>query len=190
MKIVRTVCKNLFLILVSFISVFPFYWMIVGMTNESKDITMGKLTFGNAFLTNVTNAFEKADLWRAFFNSAQLAIVITFFSLLICSVAGYAFVVFPSRGKEILFMVLVASMMVPFATKLIPMFRMFSNMKLLNTFFNLFLPAEHGELSEGDDRGGACGRVQRVSDFCAHLCADDEVDVCGGRDLCLYGELE
>ncbi len=141
MKIVRNVYKNLFLILVSFISVFPFYWMIVGMTNESKDITMGKLTFGSAFFTNVTNAFEKADLWHAFFNSAQLAIVITFFSLLICSVAGYAFVVFPSRGKEILFMVLVASMMVPFATKLIPMFRMFSSMKLLNTFWAIILPA-------------------------------------------------
>ena len=38
-------------------------------------------------------------------------------------------------------MVLIASMMVPFATKLIPMFRMFSNMGLLNSFWAIILPA-------------------------------------------------
>ncbi len=141
MRAVRSFLKDLFLMLISFISIFPFYWMIVGMTNDSKDITMGKLTFGSSLGTNIANAFEKANLWRAFLNSAVLAVTITLFSLLFCSVAGYAFVIFRDRAKEILFMVLIASMMVPFATKLIPMFRMFSNMGLLNSFWAIILPA-------------------------------------------------
>ena len=141
MRAVRSFLKNLFLMLISFISIFPFYWMIVGMTNDSKDITMGKLTFGSSLWTNIANAFEKASLWRAFLNSAVLAVTITLLSLLFCSVAGYAFVIFRDRAKEILFMVLIASMMVPFATKLIPMFRMFSNMGLLNSFWAIILPA-------------------------------------------------
>ena len=115
--------------------------MLVGATNDSKDITMGKLTFGSSLVKNITNAFDKADLWQAFFNSAVLAIIITALSLLICSIAGYAFVIYPSRGKEILFMVLIASVMVPFAAKIIPMFRMFSDMKLLNSFWAIILPA-------------------------------------------------
>lgn len=129
------------MILVSFISVFPFYWMIVGATNDSKDITMGKLTMGNSLAKNVTNAFKNANLVQAFGNSAFLAVVITILSLLICSAAGYAFVIYPSRGKEILFMALIASMMVPFAAKIIPMFRMFSEMGLLNNYSSIILPA-------------------------------------------------
>lgn len=133
--------KHIFLLLASFISVFPFYWMIVSATNDSKDITMGKLTFGSSLIKNVTNAFENANLFQAFGNSAFLAIVITILSLLICSIAGYAFVIYPSKGKEILFLALIASMMVPFAAKIIPMFRMFSKMGLLNSFWSIILPA-------------------------------------------------
>ncbi len=133
--------KNIFLTLVSLLSVFPFIWMIVGATNDSKDITMGKLTFGSSFIKNVTNAFEHANLWRAFLNSANLAIIITIVSLIICSIAGYAFVVYPSKGKDILFLALIASMMVPFAAKIIPMFRMFAEMKLLNNNLAIILPA-------------------------------------------------
>lgn len=49
--------KHVFLMTLSLLCVFPFYWMIVGMTNSSADITMGKLTFGNKLAENVTNAF-------------------------------------------------------------------------------------------------------------------------------------
>lgn len=133
--------KNLFLMLISIISIFPFYWMIAGATNDSKDITMGKLTFGTSLMKNISNAFAKADLWDAFFNSALLAVVITALSLLICSVAGYAFVMYQSCRKEILFMALVASMMVPFAAKIIPMFRMFARLNLLNSYWAIILPA-------------------------------------------------
>lgn len=141
MRKFRGIFKHIFLIVASLISVFPFYWMIVGATNDSKDITMGKLTFGSSLMKNVNNAFETADIMHAFGNSAYLAIVITVLSLLICSVAGYAFVIFPGRGKEILFMALIASMMVPFAAKIIPMFRMFAEMGLLNKFSAIILPA-------------------------------------------------
>jgi lactose/L-arabinose transport system permease protein len=137
----NTIFKNAFLMIVSFISVFPFLWMIIGATNDSKDITMGKLTFGSSLIKNVTNAFEHADLFRAFLNSTQLAVIITFVSLFLCSLAGYAFVIHEGRGKDILFLALIASMMVPFAAKIIPMFRMFADLKLLNNYLSIILPA-------------------------------------------------
>lgn len=133
--------KHVFLIIASFLSIFPFYWMIVSATNDSKDITMGKLSFGHSLVKNVTNAFQNANIWGALKNSAILAIVVVALSLVICSLAGYAFVIYPSKGKNILFMALVASMMVPFAAKIIPMFRMFSGMGLLNNYWSIILPA-------------------------------------------------
>lgn len=141
MNKVSTIFKHIFLIIVSFISIFPFYWMIVSATNDSKSITMGKLSFGSSLMKNIKNAFESADLLGAFLNSTILAVIIVVVSLIICSLAGYAFVIHPSKGKDILFLVLIASMMVPFAAKIIPMFRMFSDMKLLNSYWAIILPA-------------------------------------------------
>lgn len=140
-KKIKNILKHILMITISFISIFPFIWMVISVTNESKDITMGKYTFGNALFSNIHNAFQTADLGRAFLNSSYLAIVITIISILVCSIAGYAFVVYPSRKKEIVFTVLIASMMVPFASRIIPMFRMFSNFGLLNTYWSIILPA-------------------------------------------------
>ena len=141
MRMAGKILKHGFLIIASFVSIFPFYWMIVSATNDSVDITMGKLSFGSSLMKNITNAFGRGNMWQAFANSLLLAVMVTVLSLLICSIAGYAFVIFPSRGKEILFMVLIASMMVPFAAKIIPMFRLFSKMGLLNSFWAIILPA-------------------------------------------------
>ena len=141
MRMAGKILKHGFLIIASFVSIFPFYWMIVSATNDSVDITMGKLSFGSSLMKNITNAFGRGNMWQAFANSLLTRYLRVVLSLLICSIAGYAFVIFPSRGKEILFMVLIASMMVPFAAKIIPMFRLFSKMGLLNSFWAIILPA-------------------------------------------------
>lgn len=133
--------KYLVLIIMSLFSVFPFYWMIVSATNSTADITKGKLTVGNYLVENVQNAFTQSDLSTALLNSTMLALSITAISLVISSVAGYAFVIYESKAKNILFGAIVASMMVPFAAKLIPMFRMFSDLKLVNSYMSILLPA-------------------------------------------------
>ncbi len=131
----------LFLLTASLFSIFPFYWMVVSATNTSKDITMGKLTLGVHLLENVRNAFSHSTIWLSFVNSTLLALIITFVSLLLCGIAGYAFVVFPNRKRDILFTILIASMMVPFAVKIIPMFRFFSQLQLINNYWAIILPA-------------------------------------------------
>ncbi len=140
-RIVSTLIKHLFLIATSLICVFPFLWMLISMTNKSADIAMGKLSIGTHLIDNLTNAFRTADLGRAFANSLFLSTMITVASIVICSAAGYAFVVYRSRRTEPVFMILITSMMVPFAAKVIPMYRMFAQMKLLNSYWCIFLPA-------------------------------------------------
>lgn len=82
------ILKHGFLIIASFVSIFPFYWMIVSATNDSVDITMGKLSFGSSLMKNITNAFGRGNMWQAFANSLLLAVMVTVLSLLICSIAG------------------------------------------------------------------------------------------------------
>ena len=47
--------QYLFLIVVSIVCVFPFLWMLIGATNKSMDITLGKMSLGNQFFNNLKN---------------------------------------------------------------------------------------------------------------------------------------
>lgn len=133
--------RHVFMIAISFVSVFPFLWMIISATNTSAQISMGKLTFGTNLLTNVSNAFASANIGRALLNSAFVSILITVCSIVVCSAAGYAFVLYKNKATEIIFMIIIASMMVPFAAKLIPLYRIFANLHLLNSYWAIILPA-------------------------------------------------
>ena len=85
------------MIVAAFISIFPFFWMIVSSTNTAADVIRGKATFGDALWTNIVDFFTQVDVPRIFWNSAFLAIVGTVLTLAISSLAGYGFEMFKSR---------------------------------------------------------------------------------------------
>ena len=75
------------------------------------------------------------------FNSFRNAIVITVIALLICSIAGYGFEIYHDKGKDLLMNILLLAMMLPFVAIMIPLFKMFSSWKLVNTWIALALPS-------------------------------------------------
>ncbi|MBP3040093.1 carbohydrate ABC transporter permease [Bacillaceae bacterium Marseille-Q3522] len=109
----------------SLLSIFPFIWMIISMTNKSVDITKGRLLPGSYFLENITNLFETVEIVPALVNSAIIAVATTVLALFLASLAGYGFEIFRSRGKEIVFNILLLSMMIPFAALMVPLYKMF-----------------------------------------------------------------
>ena len=136
----RLIPTYIFLIIVSFISVFPFYWMITAATNTSVEVARGKITFGLNALQNYKNLIAAQDLWRSLGNSFFYAIVQTVIALLICSLAGFGFELYHDKGKDRLFSILLLAMMVPQVATMIPLFKMMSKMHLLNTVWAFILP--------------------------------------------------
>ena len=92
-KILNAV-KYIFLTIVSFISVFPFFWMIVAATNESVEVTKGTLVPGTYFMENLKHLLA-SDLqyMSAFKNSIIIGVITTVLAMIVSSAAGYAFVV-------------------------------------------------------------------------------------------------
>lgn len=133
--------QYIFLSIAAILSIFPFIWIIIGTTNLSKDITMGKLTFGNQLAVNFNNLIQVGDVWLCLRNTAILSLIITTMSMLVCSLAGYGFVVFQSKLKDRFFSLILLSMMIPTSSLMVPLFRMFSRMHLLNTKLGVALPA-------------------------------------------------
>jgi lactose/L-arabinose transport system permease protein len=101
--------------------------MIVSATNKSVDVTRGRLLPGTHLWENFQNLIETVNLVPALVNSAKISIVTTVLSLLIASLAGYGFEIFRSKAKDVVFNILLLSMMIPFAALMVPLFRMFGS---------------------------------------------------------------
>ena len=139
-RLIRRGLVYLLLSIAAFISVFPFYWMVVGATNPSAEIIKGKATIGGSLLTNAATFFAQVDAPRIFFNSAFIAVVATALTLVISSLAGYGFEMFRSRVRERIFGLLLLLLSIPFAAMMVPLFVMFSQAKLVNTYVAVILP--------------------------------------------------
>lgn len=131
----------IFLIIICFGSVFPFYWMIMAATNKSADVISGKLTFGLYLIENIKSMLATVKMGQAFWNSLRTSVLQTVFSIIVCSAAGYGFQIYRDKKKDMLMGILLLSMMIPFASTMIPLFRMFSKAKLLNTTVGFILPS-------------------------------------------------
>lgn len=137
----KLVLEYIILILVSIISIFPLYYMFSGATNASIDIVRGRLIPGTYLIENFKTLIENQNLALAMYNSFRNAVLLTVFTMLICSIAGYGFEIYHDKGKDLLMIVLLTAMMLPFIAIMIPLFKMFSNWNMINSWGALVLPA-------------------------------------------------
>ena len=128
------------LIVVGFISAFPFYFVLVSATNTSIDIIRGRMFFGTNIIDNFQKLLAAIPFVMGFWNSTRNALVQVVGSLLICSMAGYGFAIYRSKAKDRLMSVLLLSMMIPFAAVMIPLFRLAISLRLLNTTAGIVMP--------------------------------------------------
>ena len=137
----KNVGIHIILIIASFISVFPLYWMIAAATNNSTDVLGGKLSLGTNFIQNLMKLTEMQNVSRAFCNSLFYSTILSVLSLFICSIAGYGFEIYHDKGKDILMSILLLAMMLPFVAIMIPLFKMISSWNLVNSWIAFVLPS-------------------------------------------------
>ena len=136
----RLIPTYIFLTIVSIFSVFPLYWMITAATNTSLEVAQGKIWFGSYLMENFHNLLKSQALFTAMGNSFLYATVQTVLCLFICSLAGYGFELYHDQAKDRLFAILLLGMMIPQVATIIPLFRLVSKAKLLNSVWGFILP--------------------------------------------------
>ena len=137
----RLIPAYIFLGIVSFISVFPFYWMISAATNNSFDVASGRILPGGELLVNLKNLLSSQDLGGAMGNSFLYATIQTILALFICSLAGFGFELYHDKKKDLVFTILLLAMMIPGVATMVPLFKMISSAGLLNSVWGFILPA-------------------------------------------------
>ena len=131
-KKIANALKYVFLGTLSFVSIFPFYWMLMAATNKSIDVTRGVLIPGSYFFENLKSVLASDLLYmNSYGNSVFIAVTTTVLAMIVSSAAGYAFVVYRSKTRDRIFDFIFASMMVPFAALMVPLFKLFSNFNKL-----------------------------------------------------------
>lgn len=130
------------LILTALIMLVPFYLMFVMSTLKTNEIYSFPpiLTFGSNLATNWKNMNESVNLLRAFGNSCKVTFSYVILSLLFCSMGGYAFSIYDFPGKNALFRILLATMMVPATAGMIPWFLLMSKLGWVNDLKALIIP--------------------------------------------------
>lgn len=143
MKLKKTIVSGfryLFLTVVAVISVFPIYFMFISTSNSSTDIVAGRLVPGKEFFANLKVLFANVSFGTDFLNTIKYALFGTVVSVIICSLAGYAFEVYHDKVKDRLMSVLLLSIMVPVAATLIPLYTLFGKLSLLSSTIGFVLP--------------------------------------------------
>jgi len=141
--IVQRILAYGLLALGGFVMVIPFLWMLSTSFKTLEQVFIWPPIFIPPALRwdNYVRMFELVDFGLYTWNTLKIALVVTFGQLLTSSMAGYAFARLRFPGRDTLFLIYLATMMIPGVVVLIPNFIVMRNLGLVNTHVGLMLPA-------------------------------------------------
>ena len=129
-----------FLVLLLLLSVVPFYLVMVNSTHSSFDIvTQLNLLPGNALAENYKTMQSHVNIWRGFANSLLIAIPYTILTGYFGAFVAYGFAKFNFRWKNTLFVIVLASMMIPSQVTVIGFYQLCLKLKMLNSYWPFVL---------------------------------------------------
>lgn len=112
----------LLLILGALLTIAPFYFMFVFATHTRGEIfnLPPPLWFGDNTAHNYDSLLSRTPFWRNLWNSLYIAVLSTVTTLFFCSLAGYGFAMYRFKGREPLFGVVLATLLIPQAINIVP----------------------------------------------------------------------
>jgi len=127
------------------LTLIPFIWMIFGAFKTSSEIIQVPPTFfpQNPTLDNFLNIFNdpRVPLLRFYWNSFFVTISVVLLTLFTSSLAGYIFAKYQFFGKNLLFLVILATIMIPFPVLMIPSYLILVQIGLIDSLWGLIIPS-------------------------------------------------
>lgn len=135
------------LIILGITWIFPLYWMATSSLKDDPQIyTVPPTLIPNpAYWNNFADAWTRLDFNRAAFNSIFLySVPVTIFTLVSSMLIAYGFAKIQWRGREPLFWVCIATMMLPWQVTMVPLFIIFKELGWINTYWPFVVPSLFG----------------------------------------------
>ena len=146
MKRIKVFFGYFVLCLVAFSMLYPFFAMVNLSFAQNADFFSNPENFIRLDLTldNYKNLFFELPVLKYFWNSLVVATVATFGQVIFSALAGYAFARFEFKYRDVIFLVVLVTMMIPPQVNIVPLFFMMRELHLIDTYQALILPAMFG----------------------------------------------
>ncbi len=132
----------------AFTTIYPFYWIIINSVKESNEILSNSFGFPKKIVwDNYINAFQNNDIAKSYYNSLIISGTTTVVVLFLSSMASFAMVRYEFKGKKILYMLFLGSLMIPAFSTIIPIFTLVAKLGLINKYSAVIIPQIVGNLS-------------------------------------------
>lgn len=135
-------------IILAFLVLFPLFFAITSSFRPLNDIFqyISPLSWKTFFPTNITfeafiSLFVERGFGRVVFNTFFVAIVTVFLGILFNSLAAFGFVFFRFKGKNVLFVVVLITFMIPFEVISIPLYKIVNSLGMIDSYYALIVPA-------------------------------------------------
>ena len=141
-ELVVTIVLHIVLVIGAIIALAPMAWMLSASVMPTGEATAYPPRFFPSRVTfsHYGQLFTRLDLGRYLLNSAFLAVTVTAISLVINSLAGYAFAKLRFRGRDRTFRLLSLGLVLPVQVAMLPLFLLMKQMHLVNTYWGVIIP--------------------------------------------------
>ncbi len=133
---------HLILLPLAIVMIIPLIWMVVTSfetLNETRRFPP-VLVPGSVRWQNYRDVLQQAPFARWFLNTLVVTVVVVIGNLIFCSLAGYAFARLKFFGRDVVFMLVLATLMIPFQVIMIPTFLIVRQLGLIDTLGALIVP--------------------------------------------------
>ena len=133
------------LALITFLSIFPFYWMFVVSSNTNAEISKSppSLIPGGRFLIVAEKVLSAEGVYfnTALMNTFIVGISVAVAQVIFSAFAGFAFAKLNFKGRKFFILFIVGTMMLPSQLGIIPLFILIKNLQMIDTLYALIVPA-------------------------------------------------
>ncbi|HDK28086.1 MAG TPA: carbohydrate ABC transporter permease [Candidatus Atribacteria bacterium] len=123
-----------------FYTIAPLVWLVISSLKTNGELMGAPLALPKTLqFQNYKNAFEVSGLGRLFLNSIIISITATILNVMVSSMASYAIARYVFKGKELIFTLISAGIMVPVSALMVPVFILIKNLGIYDTKLALIL---------------------------------------------------
>jgi alpha-1,4-digalacturonate transport system permease protein len=135
--------RMVILVTAALVALIPIVWLVLGSFKTPTELSERppSLLPDSWGLSNYTDALTRFDFTTYLFNSVVVTIAATALTLAINSMAAYALAKYNFRGKNGLFLLTLATIMIPLQVILIPVYQVVASLGMVNTLWGLIIPA-------------------------------------------------
>ena len=139
---IKVALKYFILVAFAIITLFPFYWMIASSFKDSFEVIQTPPTMvpNKILWENYSTALSMAPFGRYFINTIIVTILSIISTVIIAILSAFAFSHLEFKGRDLIFSIFLASMMIPGEVLIVTNFKTISQLGLIDTYTALFVP--------------------------------------------------